>query len=82
MGLQNTQRVRITRYGMLHEDAMPRSFNPEGFAAQMKYRALLAPVFDYLVLLTESIDDTLMALGIDAIHDLHQIGTWCPPKKP
>ncbi|MBL7784589.1 MAG: hypothetical protein JNM36_01650 [Chitinophagales bacterium] len=33
----------------------------------MKHRALLAPVLDYLVLLTESIDDTLMALGIDAM---------------
>lgn len=59
--------ILAARYGMLHEDAMPRSFNPEDFAALMKYRSLLAPLLDRIVLLTESIDDTLMALGIDAM---------------
>lgn len=59
--------ILAARLGMLHEDAMPRSFNPKDFVELMKHRALLAPVLDYLVLLTESIDDTLMALGIDAM---------------
>ncbi len=55
------------RLGMLHEDAMPRSFNPEDFVKLMKCRSLLAPLLDRIVLLLESIDDTLMALGIDAM---------------
>jgi hypothetical protein len=59
--------ILAARFGMLHEDAMPRSFNPKDFVELMKHRALLAPVLDYLFLLTESIDDTLMALGIDAM---------------